>query len=757
MRTISSSITNLWNQGGPFIGDNGAPHGRVTVEPGWFLHEESSVSTDVPSKLPFRWWQRLDNSQTEVEIPNISTIEIDRTLDADAASCEIEIYNQWMDSNSVAGNSELGSPGYFTWNYGQGDAAVRWGSSDSPWNDILIPNALIRIYQGFGGRSKTITQALSDGNILLTGVFLVDEVRVGTDGKLNLKCRDMMKLLIEQQLFPPLIPMTAPYPLHYYRWKYTDHVNPGVPVYDYTDPIENAPEGWPKYIVDISISLDGQGYWLVGTDGGVFSFNAPFYGSRGTELENAKTSAMCADPLGRGYWLFGEDGGVFTFGEVLYYGDPVGSTVSPIIAAAAHPDGRGYWMVDKQGNVYAFGSAAYHGGNPGGASDMVDIGATLSGNGYWLLDEDGHIYTFGDALYHGGADGPFLYGRAVGLAVYPGEEPDGGYWIVTETGQIWTAGHAPEVQHNGPDWESDVMPYLNDPIFSISPMPTGNGFLLVGGDGGVYSFGDAPFWGSLVTDFTYTTRSDGNYTDYTDIVKDLLRWSGWLAYGDGSDDVYGNLESTGAYSENDLPPDLFDKKPVIDGINSLKEIVGYHLWVDEEGAIHFESPNWYQVGNFDESGNYTSQIIAIDEQYQLTDYAVQYTDTSVRSEIIISSNDPNSGFTDVVTTRRRYENELLRGMIRPAMWVNSFLSKPSEQARMLDQIEAHVEFSFRRGTVQMVANPAIQINDQVRIYERQTGETFVHYVRGVKSSMDLNAGTWLMTLTTNWLGEDWVQ
>ena len=34
-------------------------------------------------------------------------------------------------------------------------------------------------------------------------------------------------------------------------------------------------------MVGITSTADGQGYWLLAKDGGVFSFNAPFYGSTG--------------------------------------------------------------------------------------------------------------------------------------------------------------------------------------------------------------------------------------------------------------------------------------------------------------------------------------------------------------------------------------------------------------------------------------------------------------------------------------------
>jgi hypothetical protein len=58
----------------------------------------------------------------------------------------------------------------------------------------------------------------------------------------------------------------------------------------------------------------------------------------------------------------------------------------------------------------------------------------------------------------------------------------------------------------------------------------------------------------------------------------------------------------------------------------------------------------------------------------------------------------------------------------------------------------------------MVGNPNIGMNDQIRVVERNTSETYIHYVRGVSSTMDLDTGSYVMNLSTNRLGDDsnWV-
>ena len=54
------------------------------------------------------------------------------------------------------------------------------------------------------------------------------------------------------------------------------------------------------------------GYWLVGSDGGVFSFGAPFFGSTGAIHLNQPVVAMQSTSDGLGYWFVASDGGVFS-------------------------------------------------------------------------------------------------------------------------------------------------------------------------------------------------------------------------------------------------------------------------------------------------------------------------------------------------------------------------------------------------------------------------------------------------------------
>ena len=81
-----------------------------------------------------------------------------------------------------------------------------------------------------------------------------------------------------------------------------------------------------------------HGYWLVGSDGGIFTFgSAQFYGSTGNlKLQRPVVGISPTADLG-GYWLVASDGGVFTFGDSGFYGSIPGLGIAP--AGSAEPAG----------------------------------------------------------------------------------------------------------------------------------------------------------------------------------------------------------------------------------------------------------------------------------------------------------------------------------------------------------------------------------------------------------------------------------
>jgi hypothetical protein len=236
---------------------------------------------------------------------------------------------------------------------------------------------------------------------------------------------------------------------------------------------------------------NGNGYWLVGSDGGVFAFGgAGFFGSAGDLKLNAPILGIEATPKKNGYWLLSRDGGVFAFGDAGFFGSTGDQALNaPILGMVPTASGKGYWLFAPDGGVFAFGDAAFLGSPAeGGAlsSPIVAMRAAPDGNGYWLIARNGKVYAFGSAAALRGLDGSALNAPIVGAAATPSGK---GLWLVGADGGIFTLGDA--VFHGS---TGDLK--LNSPIIALSPMPSGAGYWLLAGDGGVFTFGSATFLGS---------------------------------------------------------------------------------------------------------------------------------------------------------------------------------------------------------------------------------------------------------------------
>jgi hypothetical protein len=174
-------------------------------------------------------------------------------------------------------------------------------------------------------------------------------------------------------------------------------------------------------IVGMASTPDGRGYRLVASDGGVFSYgNAGFFGSAGALHLRAPIVGMASTPDGRGYWLVASDGGVFTYGDARFAGSAGSLPLSaPITGMAAAPDGAGYWLVAADGGVFGYGSAGFHGSAASSGDRLVRaLAAGPGGAGYWLADAAGIVYGYGDAPVPGSpaGSGTVLASPIVGMA-----------------------------------------------------------------------------------------------------------------------------------------------------------------------------------------------------------------------------------------------------------------------------------------------------------------------------------------------------
>jgi ribosomal protein L24E len=196
-----------------------------------------------------------------------------------------------------------------------------------------------------------------------------------------------------------------------------------------------------KQIVGMAAKPDGSGYWFVASDGGIFAYKAPFWGSTGNLRLAKPIVGMAATPSGQGYWLVASDGGIFSFGDAGFYGSTGAIHLNqPIVGMAATPSGKGYWLVASDGGIFAFGDAAFFGSTGNIALNQPIVGMTASptGRGYWFVARDGGVFAFGDARFLGSA----VTGSAAPVVAMAATKTGAGYRIARADGSIAAFGNA---------------------------------------------------------------------------------------------------------------------------------------------------------------------------------------------------------------------------------------------------------------------------------------------------------------------------
>jgi len=186
-------------------------------------------------------------------------------------------------------------------------------------------------------------------------------------------------------------------------------------------------------------------------------------------------------------------------------------------------------------------------------------------------------------------------------------------------------------------------------------------------------------------------------------------------------------------------------------VNYVKDIVGYLFFIDEGGGAVFRSPNIWSVGNWIGDGGpnsgRTSTIVVIDETQTLMSLGAKLSGRSIREKIFVGN------ISGQIAAMANGHNPYPSGLRRVGGFTDQHFLTVKECQIMADLIALRQLFTYRTDKVQIPGNPAIQVDDQVRVYERVSEEAFLQYVIGVSMNWSLETGKYTYDLDTHWLGD----
>lgn len=761
MRDPDTALFEKWQQlaaTGEMFGRN-RPVGRLTLS-------TTNRVRSVRSNRPGPWRYTLFQGGQH-ELGNVVSIDINRSLGDDAASCTIVLNNDYMPHYGYSPqgiDTGIGRPGYLTYNRGDtspiktksvynqfvtgepgvtqqqgfeydaegnrlagGDTGepfpTEWGypkagtgnNDDKFYYDRIIPNRLIRTYQGYGsdnfdaeGNDISVHTAgyvppESDTQLVCTGHWLIDSVQYNTNGTINIVCRDIGKVLLEQTVYPPLLPLSR-FPLIY---------GPETPATgEHGGESQNLARGYSK------------------------SSNDPWYGKNALLYGHRPTDAFDGHP--GSYWL-----------SVGNQASNDGYSYEYIQTKVNNMDCNEVYVTTKFSGYVCFVSVMESG--------------TWQGSSIVPYDPNNN------ASFPNGSNIPYVVRTTIGSEgrvkillprTYKAQQVRVCFTNLQDShlgdNRMRAAVREFEVRYNKPN-----------------------------------------------TYVASTVGKPGHISDWSEAIKELCGWGGltWLTdhnVNNGSSQptsipadpllgtstggeplrVWGDFEKLGAGPILFTPADFFLNKSFMECINTIRDFLGCIFFIDESGGAVFRFPNVMSGGNFITDPGSTSKTVYMKKRWpiefhesaNLIDYNVQIDDSQVRSEVLVVGRYPSitssaplaAGVvlgtnTATGTTSAINFTNVLGGQYRLFMVPGSasFPFKTQEECqRMAELIGIKILQSYRKGTATVTGHPGLQVDDQVRIFERITNEYNVHYVSGISSRMNLTTGEYVMTVTTHWLGDD---
>jgi hypothetical protein len=616
------------------------------------------------------------------------------------------IYHTYLDPNSLPAGGVADSQ--------EEQYPTDWGYSKNMYRDAFIPNTVIRTYQGYGsdnfdddGNMKYVHDPASagfvapknDSKLYLTGVWLIDRAVYDTNGGLTLECRDLAKLLIEQFIYPPMVP-TDRFPLIY------------CPAFGPSGHHESIGRNIARFH---SSSVDP---W--------YGKNASVQGHRGSDAFDNTPGT---------FWLSVPNGAPSDYYSYEWIQASTSGKVNEVVLNTFGANYLIYVSVYENGAWQGTDTIPYQPRPPGfpNQSNIPYVIQATQGSGSNLTIVLPRTYNASFVRV------TFTNLQNLGFSGYPYRAGVRDMVVRNHVGNSYKPGR-----------------------------PDG----MVGKDGIRYIH------------------------DWSEPIKELAAWAGFI-WKDASPNqpdpmfgrstagkplqVWGDFEELGAGPVVCTPGDYFIAKSFMEGIRQIVDFIGGIFFIDEYGGANFRLPNIWNGGNYitDPQSHFLQarihgHPIEFHENANLMEYQLTLDDSQVRSEVLVIGRSPNVYSTGPIggITAGGYVlgnnsatnqtsaidfTDVLAGQTRlfavPNDATKLFYTE-KECQRMAELVALFILFSYRKGQVKAPAHPGLQCDDQVRIFERQTYEHYVHYVSGISTSQNLETGEYTMQVETHWLGKD---
>lgn len=700
MKIVSDETQAAWTSG-IFVGERRAVT-RVTVlypnltryrkrEDDRSPHYKDKIYT---SMMLSRDFSGFSPPYIPIELPGVRSVDWSRGIDSDVGSCTVTMTNNKpLDIGLAPVLGEFDQPGYYSPYRGEDFA---WPYTRNEWNRILLPDRIMRVYQGYGFDPELPPER--DPNMVLTGTWLIDDVAFTADQKIRITARDVGRVLLEHHLVNPTVP-SGSLPLSFYC----------VGEYFEEDTLQAS---WKLVTSYRDNSADP---WMGGS-------NLPI---------NGHYPAHSADGKSQTYWLsFGnaKPNAPYSYEWVQF------AINRDVNAVRVHTKGHkkyvmyvsiyqnGKWQGDKTIPYDPNHPASF----PNGAKIRYVKKVRMNSNDFKLLlpkkyNGATRIRLTFTNLWHSGY-------RA------PSTAQGGRFPYRAAVARVWTASNGKMIAEGTPKPNTGN---IKDYSHIVGELCAYGGF----------------WWPPPNFAGIHQMLSDSTS------VRHVSSISGDLADNLGSGSVWGVIEPSFTCPVVPLGPEIWHAKSIMDGILYVKEILGFNFFIDDNGGVVFRRPNLFEHGNYldtttDLENPYPSTEpvrvdladqprIVIQEDNALLSYEVTLSSRNVREYIRVGSVD---GRISATSTQG---NPFGSDFRRLAMWTDQHFGDPLEAQVMADKIAQRIVMQSTTSKMRIVAHPGIQIDDQIEVVESVTSELSVHYVRSISSSWDSQNGYWYYDLETN--------